>query len=161
IYTREIIGEALQKYKGTLVLVTHDRYLMNSLACPILYVEDEKVSFFANYEALMARSHPETFVAKKVETAVKPAQNQKEIRRLKAENRTATKEIEALIETTGADIIELENLLQDSEVTCDHIRLQEVCDKLDDAKMQQDDLYAKGEKLLAMAEELGIDDGQE
>ena len=40
IYTRESLGQALQAYTGTLILVTHDRYLMNSLACPILYLEE-------------------------------------------------------------------------------------------------------------------------
>ena len=37
IYTREHLGEALRAYEGTLILVTHDRYLMNSLGCPVLY----------------------------------------------------------------------------------------------------------------------------
>ena len=40
IYTRENLTEALMAYTGTLLLVTHDRHLMNSLACPILYLED-------------------------------------------------------------------------------------------------------------------------
>ena len=40
IYTRESLGAALASYEGTLVLVTHDRYLMNSLACPILFIEN-------------------------------------------------------------------------------------------------------------------------
>mgnify|MGYP002238345602 CR=1 FL=1 len=34
IYTRENLTEALMAYTGTLLLVTHDRHLMNSLACP-------------------------------------------------------------------------------------------------------------------------------
>ena len=33
IYTRENLTEALMAYTGTLLMVTHDRHLMNSLAC--------------------------------------------------------------------------------------------------------------------------------
>ena len=34
IYTRENLTEALMAYTGTLLMVTHDRHLMNSLAVP-------------------------------------------------------------------------------------------------------------------------------
>ena len=40
IYMRESLTEALAAYTGTLLLVTHDRYLMQALGCPILYLED-------------------------------------------------------------------------------------------------------------------------
>ena len=49
IYTRENLTEALMAYTGTLLLVTHDRHLMNSLACPILYLEDGKATLCLLY----------------------------------------------------------------------------------------------------------------
>ena len=55
IYTRESLGAALASYEGTLVLVTHDRYLMNSLACPILFIENGKTSLYEDYDAMMHR----------------------------------------------------------------------------------------------------------
>lgn len=55
IYTRESLTQALMAYEGTLLLVTHDRYLMNSLACPILYLEDGKATMYESYEQLMAK----------------------------------------------------------------------------------------------------------
>ena len=55
IYTRESLGAALASYEGTLVLVTHDRYLMNSLACPILFIENGKTSLYKDYDAMMHR----------------------------------------------------------------------------------------------------------
>ena len=50
IYTRENLTEALMAYTGTLLLVTHDRHLMNSLACPILYLEDGKAVIYPSYD---------------------------------------------------------------------------------------------------------------
>ncbi|MFR4724189.1 MAG: hypothetical protein ACLT9S_03335 [Faecalibacterium sp.] len=58
IYTRENLTEALMAYTGTLLLVTHDRHLMNSLACPILYLEDGKAVLYPSYDALMGRTDP-------------------------------------------------------------------------------------------------------
>ena len=40
IFMRETLTDALSAYTGTLLLVTHDRYLMQTLGCPILYLED-------------------------------------------------------------------------------------------------------------------------
>ena len=39
-------------------MVTHDRHLMNSLGCPILYLEDGKATLYPSYDALMGRSAP-------------------------------------------------------------------------------------------------------
>ena len=45
IYMRESLTQALAAYTGTLLLVTHDRYLMQTLGCPIMYLEDAKRRF--------------------------------------------------------------------------------------------------------------------
>ena len=58
IYTRENLTEALMAYTGTLLMVTHDRHLMNSLACPILYLADGKATLYPSSDALMGRSDP-------------------------------------------------------------------------------------------------------
>ena len=58
IYTRENLTEALMAYTGTLLMVTHDRHLMNSLGCPILYLEDGKATLYPSYDALMGRAAP-------------------------------------------------------------------------------------------------------
>ena len=46
------LEQLLLKRKGALLMVTHDRHLMNSLACPILYLEDGKAVLYPSYDAL-------------------------------------------------------------------------------------------------------------
>ena len=58
IYMRESLTQALAAYTGTLLLVTHDRYLMQTLGCPILYLEDGKAPFYRDFEALRRRIQP-------------------------------------------------------------------------------------------------------
>ena len=55
IYMRESLTQALAAYTGTLLLVTHDRYLMQTLGCPILYLEDGKATFYQNFQKLHDR----------------------------------------------------------------------------------------------------------
>lgn len=51
IDTREVLEDALQSYKGTLVSITHDRYFSNKLAQRIIEVEDGKIdSYIGNYD---------------------------------------------------------------------------------------------------------------
>ncbi|MBQ2835554.1 MAG: ABC-F family ATP-binding cassette domain-containing protein [Clostridia bacterium] len=51
IDTREILEEALQEYKGTLLFVSHDRFFINALADRVLNIEDCKVkSYYGNYD---------------------------------------------------------------------------------------------------------------
>ena len=55
IFMRETLTDALSAYTGTLLLVTHDRYLMQTLGCPILYLEDGKATFYQNFQKLHDR----------------------------------------------------------------------------------------------------------
>lgn len=159
IYTRESLSDALQAYTGTLVLVTHDRYLMEKLACPILYLEKDGWRLVEGYPKLMAvlaGRLPEKTPNK--EEAPKTGQNQKELRRKKAELRAALKDTQDRLELLGADIIEMENRMNDPEILKDYIKVQELCDTLEDAKFQQEELYGKWEILLKESELLEGDE---
>ncbi len=159
IYMRETLGEALAEYTGTLILVTHDRYLMHQLACPILYLEEDKVTLFPSYEALMGRAAPAPVAAPAPKAAgARPSQNAKELRRRKAELRNAIKAAETELETLGADIVEMENQLNDPAILADHLALRELCDKLDDTRFRQDELYTRWGELMEESEALEGDE---
>jgi len=153
IYMRESLGAALAEFTGTLLLVTHDRYLMNSLGCPILYLEEGGASFYASYAQLLAHTSmeaPKDAAARHAdaEKKEKPQLSQKEERRRKAEARSRSGELEREIEKLGADIVEMEQTMQSPEVASDHVKLTELCDALDDARFRQNELYAEWEKLV-------------
>jgi len=51
INTKEILEEALKKYHGTIILVSHDRYFINKIATRIIMIENKKlVSYIGNYD---------------------------------------------------------------------------------------------------------------
>lgn len=150
IYTRESLGAALASYEGTLVLVTHDRYLMNSLACPILFIENGKTSLYEDYDAMMHRGAvpPEKNIApEKTASAGKVAYG-KEQRRRRAELRTRIKALEDEMETLALRIMALEGEVNDPDVLRDHTRLRDVCDELDDTRFHQDEVLAEWERLV-------------
>ena len=150
IYTRESLGAALASYEGTLVLVTHDRYLMNSLACPILFIENGKTSLYEDYDAMMHRGAvpPEKNIAPEKTASAGKAAYGKEQRRRRAELRTRIKALEDEMETLALRIMALEGEVNDPDVLRDHTRLRDVCDELDDTRFHQDEVLAEWERLV-------------
>ena len=161
IYMRESLTRALAAYTGTLLLVTHDRYLMQTLDCPILYLEGVRANFYPNFQALHDRS-----AAQAAEPAAPTGEKTprasygKEQRRRRAEVRARLKAVEDEIEELGAHIVELENEINDPEVLRDHLLLQEKCDELDDTRFHQQELFEEWEKLAEEQERYDAQDTQ-
>ncbi len=157
IFTRESLTDALMAYKGTLILVTHDRYLMNSLDCAILYIENGRATLYENYQKMMDRNKAlpaEEKPAAEKETTGGKAVYGKEQRRRRAELRASIKAVEDEIEELGAHIVELENEIASPEVLRDHVLLRDKCDELDDSRFHQQELFDKWEALLEEQEQL-------
>ena len=161
IYMRESLTRALAAYTGTLLLVTHDRYLMQTLDCPILYLEGGRANFYPNFQALHDRS-----AAQAAEPAAPTGEKTprasygKEQRRRRAEVRARLKAVEDEIEELGAHIVELENEINDPEVLRDNLLLQEKCDELDDTRFHQQELFEEWEKLAEEQERYDAQDTQ-
>ena len=147
IFMRETLTDALSAYTGTLLLVTHDRYLMQTLGCPLLYLEDGKATFYQNFQKLHDRDTSKQPEPAKQEDKPQKAGYGKEQRRRRAEVRTRLKALETEIEELGAHIVELENEINDPEVLRDHLLLRDKCDELDDSRFHQQELYDEWEKL--------------
>ena len=144
---------------GTLLLVTHDRHLMNSLACPILYLEDGKATLYPSYDALMGRSAP----APAVQKAAEPAKTGygREQRRRRAELRAKIKACEDEMEACGAREVELDNEINSPEVYNDPDLLRQKSDELSDLRFHQEELFAAWEKAMEEQEQYEQAAGEE
>ena len=152
IYTRENLTEALMAYTGTLLLVTHDRHLMNSLACPILYLENGKATIYPSYDALMGRAAPAAPAQEKSDAAAKAGYG-KEQRRRRAELRAKIKSCEEEMEKCGAREVELDNEINSPEVYNDPQLLRQKSDELEDLRFHQEELFAAWEAAVEEQEQ--------
>lgn len=157
IYMRESLTQALAAYTGTLLLVTHDRYLMQTLACPILYLENGQAQFYPNFETFKNRDNSKQSSNIGTESGAKKQAYGKEQRRRRAEVRARLKVVENEIEELGAHIVELENEINDPEVLRDHVLLRDKCDELDDTRFHQQELFDEWERLAQEQEEFEAD----
>ena len=152
IYTRENLTEALMAYTGTLLMVTHDRHLMNSLGCPILYLEDGKATLYPSYDALMGRAVPAAAPEKAGDQPAKAGYG-KEQRRRRAELRAKIKACEDEMEACGAREVELDNEINSPEVYNDPDLLRQKSDELSDLRFHQEELFAAWEKAMEEQEQ--------
>ena len=60
ITTLEVLEDALSNYKGTVFLVSHDRYFINKVCNKIVSIEDQKlVEYLGNYTYYLQKRFPE------------------------------------------------------------------------------------------------------
>ena len=148
IFMRETLTDALSAYTGTLLLVTHDRYLMQTLGCPILYLEDGKATFYQNFQKLHDRDTSKQPEPAKQEDKPQKAGYGKEQRRRRAELRAKIKACEDEMEACGAREVELDNEINSPEVYNDPQLLREKSDELSDLRFHQEELFAAWEAAM-------------
>ncbi|MDQ4024480.1 MAG: ABC transporter ATP-binding protein, partial [Actinomycetota bacterium] len=126
IPSRDALEAALEEYTGAIVLITHDRHLIRSVADRIVEVRPGRVtSFDGGYDYYLERTQPEepavTGGAPPAERG--PRVSAKERRRIEAQARARTKDlrdrvtkIERRLAEVGAEVKRLEAVMADPEV---------------------------------------------
>ena len=78
---------------------------MQTLGCPIMYLEDGKATFYPSFAALQNRDAGKTQEQQKTEDTAKKQAYGKEQRKRRAEVRARLKKVESEIEELGAHIV--------------------------------------------------------
>jgi ATP-binding cassette subfamily F protein 3 len=157
IPAQEVLQQVLEAFEGTILLVSHDRYLIDRLATQIWELRDGKMLVFpGTYAAYMAERERTTLAAKAV-----AADQRAESRRGQGEDRQskndakrrerAVAELEATIHRLEKQLAKIEHDLQ----TASHAQDLERIQKLSEAYSQtQLSLEASMESWAEMAAEL-------
>lgn len=160
IAAKEQLEDALAEYDGTLIMVSHDRYLLNKIPTAIVEMSPQGLTVYeGGYDAYLAkvketvqqapapvkeREKPES------ENAAKFYRSKKErARQVAMKNRLA--QLEKLIEETEGAIQEGEKQMALPEVAGDYQKLQEVCGRLEELRSQLEEYT---EEWMALGEEL-------
>jgi ATP-binding cassette subfamily F protein uup len=151
----EVLEEGLTSFPGAVVLVTHDRYLLESVSTEILGIlEDGTVRLFADYEQYQ-----------NVRSALRESQNQPVVVALpKAQNNSSNTPSTARVSLTSAERRELANIettiaeaekavgewetaLAHPNIAADPQKLQGAWNQLEIAKARVTELYSRWEEL--------------
>lgn len=151
-FSRESLERTLLEYKGTLLIISHDRYFINKLADRILYLtEDGFTEYLGNYDYFAGKSQdtcnnaPELKVKK--QSNGNDYKQKKEERAFKRKRENDIKKAQLLIEKLDEEINEIEEILGGEEVASDYEKLMEYTAKLDELQKSQEEAYLKWEEL--------------
>ncbi len=155
IPAREALERVLADYPGTILLVSHDRALIDALATQVWVVADGRLTPYpGNYSDYLAAREAAARPAQ-VEKA-RPARRERPAEEARARERRAQEarlralegEIEALEERTRALELEMERASEARQVG----RLMELAHEYEAARQRLGSLYAEWEELAAQVE---------
>jgi ABC transport system ATP-binding/permease protein len=152
IPTLEILEESLLEYGGALVLVTHDRFMLDRVSTVVLGLDGisaaERFMDYSQWEAWQS--------AQLSKNAAKPANGNRRARPASGETQlSAAKKklsysearefssIESRIAEAEQELHAKRAALQDPAITSDRMRLQSACTELDEAQKTVDALYVR------------------
>lgn len=150
--TKEVLEDALAEFGGTIILVSHDRYLLNKVASRIIEIKHDEVnSYEGNFDAYSEAVNAARQLKMQSEAEIKRAEEEKaykenkarqyrskEQRAADAQKRNRIRELEKEIEDTEVLIFELENAISDPELASDYSKMSEKCKELEEAKTSLD-----------------------
>ncbi|HID28513.1 MAG TPA: ABC transporter ATP-binding protein, partial [Desulfobacterales bacterium] len=151
IPTLEVLEESLEEFPGAIVLITHDRFLMERLCDLLLYLDgDGGAEYFADYDQwLQYRKDSPSPTSQSGETSQSPPN--KKPQKLAYEERKELNRIERQIEKAEGIANNLLRQLHDPGIMCDADRLAERYAEHQEAQKKVEQLYERWEELEALS----------
>lgn len=155
IYTREVLEDALSRYTGTIIFVSHDRYLLNRISTSVLELTANGAEMFNgnfdNYMNIKERREQEERAAEEFEKAQKAReaakQKKENVYKSKAQRaeeakiRARIKELEKSIDDIQNQIDTLSEEITKPEIASDFKLMNEKCLLIEELKNKMDEQF--------------------
>jgi ATP-binding cassette subfamily F protein 3 len=161
IAMKEVIETALEEYTGTLLFVSHDRYLLDKVADHILELTPDGAEcylggFSALFEAQQKKAQAQAQAIQEQEKASvpkaeKPTFRSKKQRAKQAQARAELRALEQSLDEMQAELDQLTEELTDPEICSDYQKMQEKCGRMELLRVSMDDVM---EQMILLEEEL-------
>ncbi len=147
ITSREALESALESYEGTVLIISHDRYLINKTATRLYKLNpDGAISADGNYDDFLALSEGETTLSPVKKTApetdsrnksdyLKRKETQSEIRKLK----TRISRDEERIEEIEGEIARINEEMASPEISADYEKIAKLSERLGELHNELDE----------------------
>ena len=157
IPTLEILEESLLEFRGALVLVTHDRYMLDRVSTIVLGFDGlggiERFADYSQWDVWQEARQKESDNAKLPETTAHPRSGADATPPIASRKKLSYKEarelegIEQSIAEAERELHDRQAALQDSAIMSDGPRLHSASVELDEARKAVDKLYARWAEL--------------
>ncbi|WP_416200888.1 MAG: ABC transporter ATP-binding protein [Thermocaproicibacter melissae] len=153
----EALENALSDYEGTLLIVSHDRYLINRLADKIYYLSPDGTKLFnGGYDEYLEQISKQTVAeAEKPEKSERKNdyQRRKELEAIARREKAELRRIEKEIEEKENAISQLEQQLSEPDIACDYEKALEISNELAKLKEENESLFQRWSVLAQKYEQ--------
>jgi ATP-binding cassette subfamily F protein uup len=154
IATLDVLETSLEDFPGALLLVTHDRYLLDRVSTEILALDGKgNASIYADLSqwerAREAAEQSESIEKKPVPAKPSAAPQSSEKKRLTWKEQRELEAMEENIHRAEAEVESLQRRGHDPAIMSDHVKLHEAYDQLAKAQSEVERLYARWAELDA------------
>lgn len=163
LMSKEILEDALAGYSGSLLFVSHDRYLLTKVPSKIIEItEDGVVEYLGNYESYKQLKQREQLNAskennsetgepnKKVDSSNNNYFRSKKQRSLEIKRKQDIKYLENFINEVEKKISDLETEMTYEDVFSDYKLMEEKCTEVEELKKQLGNYMSKWEELIVL-----------
>ncbi len=151
ISCKEALDEALREYTGTIIMVSHDRYLLNRVPTKIIEMfPDHLTSYEGGYDDYMRLKEE---IAVPVKEEKKPSANEtvyyrsKQQKSEEAKRRNRLKAVEQEISDCDERLAEIEQEMADPATCADYEKMSALCAEMEELKNRQNDLMDEWAEL--------------
>jgi ATP-binding cassette subfamily F protein uup len=154
IATLDVLEESLEQFAGALVLVTHDRYLLDRISTELLALDGKGNSrFYADLSQWESARESESreSVQRTIDkpSPAKARAGSAERKRLTWNEQRELERMESAILDAEANVEALQARVSDPQVLADHVKSHEAFDQLAGAQHEVERLYARWAELDA------------
>ena len=165
IQSVNMLIRVLQKFKGSYIIVSHDRFFLAEVANKIWYIENKELKeypgTYAEYEEWQERNREQVAVnqKKQIPLSEKSSDDQKNKRSSEKENEqkkeyqklsNKVKYLENKIEDLENKKLTIENTLSDSEIYTDNNKVIKLTQELSDINLSLNDVKTEWEKTFTL-----------
>jgi ATP-binding cassette subfamily F protein uup len=155
IPTLEILEESLLEYRGALVLVTHDRYMLDRVSTIVLGLDGlggaERFADYSQWDAWQSprqsKSNPNLSTGPRRSNVAANPRTQAGKKKLSYIEGRELSTIEERIAEAERQVDAKRGALEDPAITSDPALLRETCVQLEEAQKTIDNLYARWAEL--------------
>ena len=157
----EVLEQALTEFPGAIVLVTHDRFMLDRLSTELIALDGTGkskpyVSYIQWQDDQTRNTSPTTSAKEKTPKQDKSAgtssTNSNTSKKLTYKLQRELDQMEDHIHKAEAEHAKLQTLASDPDIIADRAKHEDVCHQLGDAQTKVDQLYARWEEIEAMTQ---------
>jgi ABC transport system ATP-binding/permease protein len=151
IPTLEVLEDSLIDFPGAVVLISHDRFMLDQVSTVILglgYPSEEEAPLFADYAQWEAYQEEQKAVeVLKAKEAIAKPTSAKPLKKMTFNEKYELEKIEERVLAQEEQVSQLQQKVADPAIASDAAKLQAACAELNSAQEQLDRLYARWQEL--------------